>query len=116
MTRSDLIARLCEQNPHLTTPEIERLVDTIFGAIEGALSNGMRVELRGFGVFTARERKARVGRNPRTGEDVDVSEKRHPFFKAGRGLLKQLNKAPEPQKRNPRKQRPPSKLAESPAA
>jgi integration host factor subunit beta len=116
MTRSDLIAKLCDQNPHLTIHEIERLVDTIFGTIEAAMAAGRRVEIRDFGIFTARERAARTGRNPRTGENVDVSEKRQPFFKAGRGLLKQLNKPSEPPKRNPRKQRSKSKPAESPAA
>jgi integration host factor subunit beta len=108
MTRSDLIARLSNQNPHLTPREIEILVDTIFGSIEGVLAAGGRVELRDFGIFTARERKARAGRNPRTGETVDISEKRQPFFKAGRGLLKQINKTPPPRKANRRQPRPKS--------
>jgi integration host factor subunit beta len=91
MTRSELIARLSNNNTGLTAQQAERTVDIMLQEIVNALSNGNRVELRGFGVFTLRERKARVGRNPRTGELVNVPEKSVPFFKAGKLLRDRLN-------------------------
>jgi len=92
MTKSELIARLAEQNPDLYHRDIENLVNTVFDTITTALVNGDRVELRGFGAFSVRERKARIGRNPRTGEAVDVEAKRMPFFKMGKGMKERLNK------------------------
>ena len=77
MTRSELIARLAAKNPALYHRDIERLVATILDEIGGALERGDRVELRGFGAFSVRDRKARVGRNPRTGASVDVAENSH---------------------------------------
>ena len=92
MTRSELIARLAEQNPSLYHRDLEHLVNTVFDTITQALENGDRVELRGFGAFSVRERKARMGRNPRTGEAVTVEAKRMPFFKMGKGMRERLNK------------------------
>lgn len=92
MTKSELIARLAEKNPDLYHRDIENLVNTVFDTITTALVNGDRVELRGFGAFSVRERKARIGRNPRTGEAVDVEAKRMPFFKMGKGMKERLNK------------------------
>ena len=92
MTKSELIARLAAQNPSLYHCDIERLVNTIFDTITEALVVGDRVELRGFGAFSLREREARVGRNPRTGEAVSVDAKRMPFFKMGKGMRERLNK------------------------
>ena len=92
MTKSELIARLAEQNPSLYHRDLEQLVNTVFETITKALENGDRVELRGFGAFSIRERKARVGRNPRTGEPVNVEAKRMPFFKMGKGMRERLNK------------------------
>ena len=92
MTRSELIARIAQQNPHLYHRDVERIVATIFEEISGALANGDRVELRGFGAFSVKERDARVGRNPRTGESVSVEAKRVPFFKTGKLLRERLNK------------------------
>ena len=92
VTRSELIARLAAKNPALYHRDIERLVATILDEIGGALERGDRVELRGFGAFSVRERKARVGRNPRTGASVDVAEKRVPFFKMGKGMRERLNR------------------------
>ena len=92
MTKSELIARLAAQNPSLYHRDIERLVNTIFDTITEALVVGDRVELRGFGAFSLREREARVGRNPRTGEAVSVDAKRMPFFKMGKGMRERLNK------------------------
>ena len=92
MTKSELIARLAAQNPSLYHRDIERLVNTIFDSITEALVNGDRVELRGFGAFSLREREGRIGRNPRTGEAVSVNAKRMPFFKMGKGMRERLNK------------------------
>lgn len=91
MTKSELIARLAELNPHLYQRDVERIVTTIFDEIAAALSRGDRVELRGFGAFSVKRRDARLGRNPRTGQSVDVSEKAVPFFKTGKLLRERLN-------------------------
>ena len=91
MIKSELIARLAEQNPHLYSRDIERIVGTIFDTISNALSEGNRVELRGFGAFSVKHRPARMGRNPRTGEAVPVREKYVPFFKTGKELRDRLN-------------------------
>ena len=80
------------KNPALYHRDIERLVSTILDEIGGALERGDRVELRGFGAFSVRHRKSRVGRNPRTGTSVQVSEKRVPFFKMGKGMRERLNR------------------------
>ena len=92
MTKSELIARLAAQNPSLYHRDIERLVNTVLETITEALISGNRVELRGFGAFSLRERGSRIGRNPRTGESVSVSAKRMPFFKMGKGMRERLNK------------------------
>ena len=92
MTKSELIARLAEQNPSLYHRDLEHLVNTVFETITKALEDGDRVELRGFGAFSIRERKARIGRNPRTGEAVNVEAKSMPFFKMGKGMRERLNK------------------------
>lgn len=91
MTKSELVLRLAEKNPHLFQRDVERIVGTIFDEISNALAKGDRVELRGFGAFSVKSREARVGRNPRTGEAVSVSEKYVPFFKAGKDLRDRLN-------------------------
>ena len=99
MLRSELIARLAEENPSLKAREIEKIVDVIFDEIAAALERGDRVELRGFGAFSVRKREARVGRNPRTGEAVDVESKHVPFFKAGKELRSRLNNGHDPEDR-----------------
>lgn len=91
MTKSELIARLAERNPHLYQRDVERIVSTIFDEIAAALARGDRVELRGFGAFSVKKRDARTGRNPRTGESVQVSEKAVPYFKTGKQLRELLN-------------------------
>ena len=93
MTKSELIARLAELNPSLYHRDLEQLVNTVFETISEALEKGDRVELRGFGAFSLRERKARIGRNPRTGESVNVAAKTIPFFKMGKGMRARLNKS-----------------------
>ena len=91
MTKSELITYLAEENPHLYQRDVERIVTTIFDEIASALSRGDRVELRGFGAFSVKQRDARIGRNPRTGEDVQVDAKRVPYFKTGKQLRDNLN-------------------------
>ncbi len=91
MTRSDLIQKLAEKNPHLMQKDVERIINTIFDEITTALSRGDRVELRGFGAFSVKRRDARQGRNPRTGETVEVAGKTVPFFKTGKQLRDRLN-------------------------
>ncbi|WP_028880217.1 integration host factor subunit beta [Terasakiella pusilla] len=91
MTKSELIARLAEANPHLFQRDVERIVSTIFDEITQALADGDRVELRGFGAFSVKTRGSRTGRNPRTGESVDVGEKAVPYFKTGKKLRERLN-------------------------
>ena len=91
MTKSDLILRLAERNPHLFQRDVERIVATILDEITAALARGDRVELRGFGAFSVKHRGARIGRNPRTGESVSVAEKVVPYFKTGKELRERLN-------------------------
>lgn len=91
MIKSQLVQQIAEENPHLFQRDVERIVATIFEEITAALARGDRVELRGFGAFSVKERGARLGRNPRTGEPVPVPAKRVPFFKAGKELRERLN-------------------------
>ena len=93
MTKSELIQRIAELNPHLYQRDVERIVSTIFDEIADALARGDRVELRGFGAFSVKQRGARIGRNPRTGAAVQVAEKSIPFFKTGKQLRERLNEA-----------------------
>lgn len=99
MLRSELIAKLAEENAEMRPREVERIVDVVFDEITEALERGDRVELRGFGAFSVRRRDARVGRNPRTGDAVDVQEKHVPFFKAGKELRARLNDGEDPEDR-----------------
>ncbi len=91
MTRSQLILRLAELNPHLYHRDVERIVATVFDEISAALARGDRVELRGFGAFSIKRRAARIGRNPRTGEVVQVAAKFLPYFKTGKELRERIN-------------------------
>ena len=91
MIRSELVQLLAEQNPDLAPRDIEAIVATFFDEISKRLAAGGRVELRGFGAFSVRARPARAGRNPRTGETVDVPAKSVPFFKSGKELRERLN-------------------------
>ncbi|MEM9733631.1 MAG: integration host factor subunit beta [Pseudomonadota bacterium] len=91
MIKSELVQLIAEQNPHLYQRDVENIVNAILDEISEALANGDRVELRGFGAFSVKNRGARVGRNPRTGERVDVEEKWVPFFKTGKDLRERLN-------------------------
>lgn len=91
MIRSELLAAIAEDNPELRAEEVEQVVDIFFEEIAERLSEGGRVELRGFGAFSVRDRQARQGRNPRTGELVDVPAKRVPYFKPGKEIRERLN-------------------------
>lgn len=93
MTKSELIQRIAELNPHLYHRDVERIVTTIFDEISEALALGDRVELRGFGAFSVKQRDARIGRNPRTGAAVHVAEKHIPFFKTGKLLRERMNES-----------------------
>ena len=91
MIRSELVQKLCTDFPGLTQREVEGVVAAIFDSITDQLSQGGRVELRGFGAFSTRKRDARIGRNPRTGQSVDVDAKRVPYFKPGKEMRDRLN-------------------------
>jgi integration host factor subunit beta len=91
MIKSELIAKLATENPHLTQKDVERVISVILDQMIDALVGGGRVELRGFGAFSVRARPARAGRNPRTGATVQVRAKAVPFFKSGKELRERLN-------------------------
>lgn len=91
MIRSELVQALAKENPELRPEEVEGVVDVFFDEIAQRLAEGGRVELRGFGAFSTRDREARTGRNPRTGEAVQVPAKKVPYFKAGKDMRERLN-------------------------
>ena len=91
MIRSELIQTISDENPHLYQRDVEKIVNTVFEEITTAMAKGDRVELRGFGAFSVKKRDGRTGRNPRTGEAVEVDEKHVPFFKTGKLLRDRLN-------------------------
>lgn len=91
MIRSELLSALAKDNPDLRGEDVEQLVDIFFDEISQRLAEGGRVELRGFGAFSTREREARQGRNPRTGEAVQVDAKRVPYFRPGKDMRRVLN-------------------------
>ena len=91
MIKSELIAKLAAEHPHLTHRDVERVVNVILDKMVHSLEDGGRVELRGFGAFSVRSRPARAGRNPRTGDQVSVPAKSVPFFKSGKELRERLN-------------------------
>lgn len=91
MIRSELVQKIAEDNPVLNIADAERIVSTIFDEIISTISSGDRVELRGFGAFSVKKRKARIGRNPKTGDAVSVESKHIPFFKTGKLLRDRLN-------------------------
>jgi integration host factor subunit beta len=91
MIRSELVQRLAAENPGLRPAEIEAVTDSFFETIIDHLAKGGRVELRGFGTFSTRDRDAREGRNPRTGAIVSIPAKSVPYFKAGKEMRTRLN-------------------------
>lgn len=96
MIKSELVERVAEKNLHLHKADVEKIVNAIFDRIELALAQGDRMEVRGFGVFSARVWQAREGRNPKTGAVVSVPETLHPAFRAGKEMQRRLN-PPDPE-------------------
>ncbi len=92
MNKSDLIESLTHRLSNLPAKDIEIIVNTIFDSMTSALSHGDRIEIRGFGSFEVRVRQPRMGRNPKTGESVDVGLRKVPFFKVGKELRERVNK------------------------
>jgi integration host factor subunit beta len=90
MTKADLVDRVTSLGD-LTRRDGEIIVDTLFESVIGALQSGDKIEIRGFGSFRTRQRNARIGRNPKTGEKVDVPAKRVPFFKPSKELRDSVN-------------------------
>ncbi len=106
MIKSELVLKIAEQNPHLYQRDVENIVNSILNEITSALANGDRVELRGFGAFSTKKREPRIGRNPRTGEQVDITGKVVPSFKQSKDMKARLNMEPEKvQKKTPSKER-----------
>jgi integration host factor subunit beta len=91
MIKSELVQKIAQANPHLYQRHVELIVNTVLEEITQALSRGDRVELRGFGAFSVKNRPARTGRNPRTGAKVSVEQKFVPFFKTGKEMRERLN-------------------------
>jgi integration host factor subunit beta len=91
MTKSELIESLTTTNEMLNKREAELIVNAIFDGISQALADGDRVEIRGFGSFTVRQRDAREARNPKSGTVVSIPSKKTPFFKTGKELRERVN-------------------------
>ena len=91
MIKSELVQRLAERNPHLYQRDVEHIVNAVLDEITGALTRGDRVELRGFGAFSVKNRPARTGRNPRTGDTIKIKASKNPAFKAGKALKDAVN-------------------------
>ena len=92
MIKSELVQHISTSNPHLYQRDVENIVNAILNEIVAAMSRGDRVELRGFGAFSVKNRPARTGRNPRTGAHVSVAQKSVPFFKTGKEMRERLNR------------------------
>ena len=91
MIKSELVHLVHQKNPHLHRMHVEKIVDAFFERIIQALADGVRVEVRGFGVFSVKERQARVARNPRTGEQVSIPGKKMPYFRTGKEMRHRVN-------------------------
>lgn len=91
MTKSELIEKVVQTHGMLNMRVSEMLVNTVFDSIEDALRSGDKVEIRGFGSFTVRERNGREARNPKSGEVVMIPSKKTPFFKTGKELKERVN-------------------------
>ena len=96
MIKSELVQHISTQNPHLYQRDVENIVNAILNEIIAAMARGDRVELRGFGAFSVKQRPARTGRNPRTGAHVAVDQKCVPFFKTGKEMRERLNRPVAP--------------------
>jgi integration host factor subunit beta len=93
MIKSELVARIAEENPNFAQADLQKIVDAMFQTISDALVSGERVEIRGFGAFSIKYKAPRTGRNPRTGEPVEIEQKYVPHFKTGKELRGRLNSA-----------------------
>ncbi len=91
MTKSELIARLAERNPRLVARDADEAVNTMLDAMTDALAGGQRIEIRGFGSFALNYRPPRIGRNPKSGDRVQVPAKHVPHFKAGKELRERVD-------------------------
>ena len=91
MKKSELIMKIARKNPNLTVKDVDNIVSVIFSEIINALSQGNRVEFRGFGSFCVRKREARIAKNPKTGKLVEISDRRVVHFKTGKELHAMLN-------------------------
>ncbi len=91
MTKSELVEQLAEKNTWLTRKDSEMIVNLVFDSISDALKRGEKVEIRGFGSFTVRERGAREARHPKSGDVVKIPAKKTPFFKTGKELRERVN-------------------------
>lgn len=94
MTKRDLIEEINDRFPHLSRFDAEVIINSVFDSLVAALQREERIEIRGFGSFVVKHRRARDGRNPKTGEVVSVSSKRVPFFKVGKELRVRVNQSP----------------------
>jgi integration host factor subunit beta len=92
MKRSELVDELAKEYPHLYHRDIEKVVDVFYSSIADALANGQRVELRGFGAFSIKERGPRIARNPKNGDRVAVSSRKTVYYKPGKELKERINK------------------------
>jgi integration host factor beta subunit len=92
MTKRELVEKLAERTKNLSQKDAELVVNTVFEAMTEALASGDRIEIRGFGSFQVKKRRAREGRNPRTGEKVSVKAKKVPFFKVGKELRERVDR------------------------
>lgn len=95
MTKSDLIEAIALQSPERTKKDVEGAVNTIFRAMSAALVAGERIEIRGLGSFRVKERMARVGRNPKTGDVVQIPVRKVPHFTVGKALRARVEAAPD---------------------
>ena len=95
MTKSELIQRIAQTQSHLVERDVALAVNMMLEHMAGCLAGGGRIEIRGFGSFSVRFRRARVGRNPRTGTPVSLPARHAPYFKPGKGLRERLNRAHE---------------------
>lgn len=91
MTKSDLVNKVQEKFAIYTNKDIACAVNAVFASMTEAMKNGERAEIRGFGIFTIRKRKARLGRNPKSGSEVKLEERKTPFFKTGKDLRVKVN-------------------------
>jgi integration host factor subunit beta len=90
MTKSEMIEKISMENPSLTKKDVEFIVNGVFDIIKETLSTGDKVEIRGFGSFKVRQKNAKIGRNPKTGEKVEVPAKKVPYFKPGKEIKETL--------------------------